>query len=152
MAEPAGWNGDTIEPDITCLHCVDDLARFCREVRAEGRPFTVVLGPIRPEVLARMPRVRAVDVDRRARIRTVVEACGASLFDITSYATLDDACFANSVHLNARGMTAITEQFIRFRRGEMIAKGTPLACNVINIAEGSSIRQRQALAPRPGSE
>jgi hypothetical protein len=151
-ADRQSWSGDTILPDITCLHCVDDLARFCKDVRAQGRPFTVILGPIRPEVLVRMPSVRAVVVDRLARIRTVVKACGASLFDINEYATLDDACFANSVHLNAHGMSAMTEQFVRFRRGENAARGIPLACGVPLAARGSNTGQGQAPAPRPGSE
>jgi len=140
-ADPKAWSGETIDPDLNCLHCVDDLARFCREVRAEGRAFTVVLGPIRPEVLARMPRVQAVDVDRRARIQTVLKGCGGSLFDITDYATLDDACFANSVHLNAFGMSAMTEKFVQFRRGETIARRMPLPCGASPVALGPSARQ-----------
>jgi len=150
-ADHQAWNGDTIFSDITCLHCVDDLARFCKDVRAQGRPFTVVLGPIRPEVLASVPAVRAVDADRRARIRSVVQECGASLFDITEYATLNDTCFANSVHLNAHGMSAMTEQFARFRRGDIAARGLPLACGVPLAAQGSSTSQGQSLAPRHGS-
>jgi hypothetical protein len=152
-ADRQSWSGDTILPDITCLHCVDDLARFCKDVRAHGRPFTVVLGPIRPGVLATMPRVRAVDADRRERIRTIVKACGASLFDVTEYASLDDACFANSVHLNGHGMSAMTEQFVRYRRGEKAAQRIPLPCGGVPlVARGSIAPQAQSPAPRPGSE
>jgi hypothetical protein len=150
-ADPGAWSGDAIVPDIACLHCVDDFAGFCSDVRADGRPFTVVIGPIRPEVLARMPSVRAVDADRRARIRTVVKACGATLFDITEYATLDDSCFANSVHLNGHGMSAMTEQFLRFRRGEKMAQRMPLPCSDVHlVARGSSGRHAQS--SRPDSE
>jgi hypothetical protein len=149
-ADPSAWSGATIGPEINCLHCVDDLARFCKEVRADGRPFTVVIGPIRPEVLAKAPSVRAVDADRRARIRTVAEGCGATLFDITEYATLDDSCFANSVHLNGRGMSAMTEQFVRFRRGEKVAQRMPLPCSVPLVARGS--RGGPSQSSRPGSE
>lgn len=130
------WNGETIVPNIACLHCVDDLRGFCKAVRAKGVPFTVVLGPIRTKVLETMADVRAVDTDRRARIRAVVEECGASFFDITEKFTLDDSCFANSAHLNGRGMSALTEQLARFRRGETAALGASLECGASFAAEG----------------
>lgn len=138
--------------DITCLHCVEDLARFCKDVHAQGHPFTVVLGPTQPEVLASMPTVRAIDIDRRSRIRTVVQECGASLFDITEYATLDDACFANSIHLNGHGMSAMTEEFAKFRRGEIPERGVSLACGAPLAARSVSTGQGQPSAHRSGSE
>lgn len=135
-SDPALWNGDTMTAETTCAHCTDALAAFCTEVRSQGRPFTVVLGPIRQEVLERYPELRAVDDDHRARVRAVVQQCGGTLFDVTSFFTFSDACFANSVHLNARGMYALTEQLEHFRRHETFAKGQLLSCGA---------------APAPGS-
>jgi len=142
-SDKRSWDGDTITSDMACLHCVDDFASFCKEVRAQGHPFTVVLGPIRPGVLASMPNVRALDLDRRKRIRAVVRECGASLFDITDYTTLDDSCFANSIHLNARGMSALTEQFVRVRRGEIPGPSTALTCGAPAADPASGIAQSQ---------
>jgi hypothetical protein len=151
-SDPRLWGGVTIEQNINCLHCVNDLAAFCRDVRSEGRPFTVVVGPIRQGVLAAIPKVRTLDADRRARIRKVAEACGASVFDVSDYMSVDDTCFANSIHLNAPGMRAMTEQFIRFRRGENIDRGTQLTCGTLDLAAGSSANQKKALAFRSVSE
>ena len=128
-ADPVSWNGDNMIAETTCTHCTDALASFCREVRSQGLPFTVVLGPIRDEVLERRPELHAVAEDHRARVRAVVQDCGGTLFDITSFFTLSDACFANSVHLNAQGMYALTEQLERFRRHETLVKGKSLTCS-----------------------
>jgi hypothetical protein len=128
-AEPRLWNGETIFPDITCAHCTENLAAFCDEVRGQGQPFTILLGPIREEVLERYPEIRALDHDRRARINAVVKKCGGAVFDVTQFATLNDACFANSIHLNMHGMRALTEQFVRFRRGDTLPTGMLLSCD-----------------------
>jgi hypothetical protein len=117
-----------------CIRCMDDLAQFCRYVRGVGRPFTVVVGPVRPDVIEQSPRIRAIVADRRAQIRAVVQECNAQLFDITDYATLDDSCFANSLHLNAQGMSAMTAQFERFRQGESARKGMTIPCGGTHVA------------------
>ena len=135
-ADPGAWSGVTID-ETSCRHCVDDLLRFCTEVRSQGKPFTIVLGPIRAEVLQSQPGVRALVADRQARIRHVAQACGASLFDLTEFASMDDTCFANSVHLNAGGMHAITEQFERFRRGESLTRGMAISCTQPSVTHSA---------------
>jgi len=140
--------------DLTphCVRCVSDLAQFCQDVRSEGRPFTVVLGPVRPIDLEGSPRLRAVVADRRAQIRALVQECNATLFDITEYASLDDSCFANSLHLNAQGMSAMTAQLERFRRGESIPKGMALSCGGSHLARAPSMRGEGPSAPQSSSE
>jgi hypothetical protein len=147
---PAGPRAGISEAlDLTphCTRCMGDLAQFCRDVRAEGRPFTIVLGPVLPDVIEQNPRVRAVIADRKEQFRTVAEGCNAQLFDITDYATLDDSCFANSLHLNAQGMSAMTAQLARFRRGESIPKGTTLACGGLHLATASGTQQGSSIVP-----
>ncbi|MGA8491157.1 MAG: SGNH/GDSL hydrolase family protein [Terriglobales bacterium] len=121
-----------------CTRCMSDMAQFCRDVRSAGLPFTVVLGPVRPDVLEQTAKVRAVVADRKAQIRAIVQECKAQLFDITDYATLDNSCFANSLHLNAQGMSAMTAQFERYRRGESIANGTALTCGSRSVRLATS--------------
>jgi hypothetical protein len=133
--DPWAWNGVRIDPETECRHCTDDLERFCSEVRSQGRPFTIVLGPIRDGVLRSFADVRVVVADRRTRIRRLAQACGADLFDLTEFASVDDSCFANSVHLNAGGMHAMTEQFERFRRGESLPKDMTISCAQIPSAQ-----------------
>jgi hypothetical protein len=147
---PAGPRAGISEAlDLTphCTRCMGDLAQFCRDVRAEGRPFTIVLGPVLPDVIRQNPRVRAVIADRKEQFRTVAEGCNAQLFDITDYATLDDSCFANSLHLNAQGMSAMTGQLARFRRGESIPTGMTLTCGALHLAATSGTQQGSSIAP-----
>ncbi len=146
-ADPRAWSGETIDPEMTCLHCTEDLQRFCSEVRSQGRPFTIALGPIREQVLSSMSKVRAVVTDRQARIRSVAEACGAGLFDLTGFARFNDSCFANSVHLNANGMHAMTEQLERFRRGESLARNMEISCAPLPIARSAGGDHAQAPSP-----
>jgi hypothetical protein len=149
-ADPEMWSGSTIATDMTCSHCTDALAAFCSDVRSQGRPFTVVLGPIREEVLENLPEVRNVDNDRRARVQAVLQRCGGTMFDITQYSVLSDACFANAVHLNANGMRALTEQLARFRRGEILVKGMPLSCSVASVsanAKGGEVEDPPGQGP-----
>ena len=137
-----------------CVRCMSDLAQFCRDVRGTGRPFTVVLGPVRPYEIAQNPKVRTIVADRRAQIRAVAQECDAQLFDITDYATLDDSCFANSLHLNAQGMSAMTAQLVRFRRGEAIPKGMALTCGGggLDLVTSSGNRRQTASAAQARSE
>lgn len=132
-SEPRLWNGDAIVPELACEHCTDDLLSYCTEVKSRGLPFTVILGPLREPVLERKPEVRVVDLDRRTRIRSVLEQCGGTLFDASEYATFDDSCFADSAHLNSHGMRTLTQLFIEFRRGQLSAQNPRLSCmtNVI---------------------
>ena len=136
--------GEALDLNPHCVRCMSDLAQFCRDVRGTGRPFTVVLGPVRPDVIEQSPKIRAVVADRKAQIRAVVQECNAQLFDITDYATLDDSCFANSLHLNAQGMSAMTAQLVRFRRGESIPKGMTLTCG----SKASAWQHRPYKPPR----
>jgi hypothetical protein len=145
--DPGAWSGVTIDPDTNCRHCTDDLLYFCGEVRSQGKPFTIVLGPIRAAVLRSKPEVRAVVTDRQVRIRQVAQACGASLFDLTGFASVDDSCFANSVHLNAGGMHAMTEQLERFRRGESPERGMAISCAPIPVARSAAGSQFGARLP-----
>jgi hypothetical protein len=126
--------GEALDLTPRCQHCMSELAEFCRDVRSLGRPFTVVLGPVRPDVIEHNPRIRAVVAERRAQIRAVVQECNAQLFDITDYATLDNSCFANSFHLNAQGMSAMTEEFERFRQRELAHKAITIKCNGSQVA------------------
>jgi hypothetical protein len=146
-ADPRQWSGETIELALTCLHCTDDLARYCTDVRSQRRSFSIVLGPIRAEVLERMDKVRAVVADRRARIQEVARGCGATLFDLTEYARISDSCFANSVHLNAHGMHALTEQLVRYRRGESLARGMGISCEALPLAGSTSAMHAEARSP-----
>jgi hypothetical protein len=146
-AESRAGIGEALDLNPHCARCMSDLARFCQDVRGVGRPFTVVLGPVRPDVIEQSPEIRAVVADRRAQIQAVVQECNAQLFDITDYATLDDSCFANSLHLNAQGMSAMTAQLVRFRRGESIPKGMALTCGGLHLAAPSGTdRQRASIA------
>jgi hypothetical protein len=129
-----------------CTRCMSDLAQFCQDVRREGRPFTIVLGPVLPDVIEQDPGVRTVIADRKEQFRTVAEGCNAQLFDITDFATLDDSCFANSLHLNAQGMSAMTAQLVRFRRGESIPKGMALTCGGLHLASTSGTQQGSSIA------
>jgi hypothetical protein len=135
-----------------CVGCMSDLAQFCRDVRGVGRPFTVVLGPVRPNVMEQNPKIRAVIADRRAQIQAVVQECNAQLFDITDYATVDDSCFANSLHLNAQGMSAMTAQFVRFRRGDSIPKGAALTCGGPPLAATSGEAEQRTSKARARSD
>jgi hypothetical protein len=147
-AEARAGIAEAFELNPYCARCTSDLAQFCRDVRGAGRPFTVVLGPVRPDVIEQSPRIRAIVADRKAQIRAVVQECNAQLFDITNYATLDDSCFANTLHLNAQGMSAMTAQLVRFRRGESIPKGMALTCGGLPLATTSGKGpQRSSIAP-----
>jgi len=146
-AGPRAGISEAIDLNPHCTRCMSDLAQFCRDVRRDGRPFTIVLGPVLPDVIEQNPRVRAVIADRKEQFRTVAEGCDAQLFDITDYATLDDSCFANSLHLNAQGMGAMTAQLARFRRGESIPKGTTLTCGGLHLATTSGTHQGSLIAP-----
>jgi hypothetical protein len=121
-----------------CTYCMSDLSQFCQDVRKEGLPFTIVLGPVLPSIIERDARVRTVIADRKEQFRAVAERCNGQLFDITDYATLDDSCFANSLHLNAQGMSVMTAQLESFRRGELISKGKTLTCGSLNLATMSA--------------
>jgi hypothetical protein len=146
-AQSGAAMGEVIDPDPNCVRCLSDLAQFCQDVRAAGRPFTVVLGPVRSDVIEGMPKVRALAAARRAQIRAVVQECKATLFDISEYAALDDSCFANSIHLNAQGMSAMTAQLVRFRRGESIPKRMTIPCGGPHVARASRAAGEEASAP-----
>jgi hypothetical protein len=137
-AGPRVGFSEALDLNPHCTRCMGDLAQFCRDVRREGRPFTIVLGPVLPGVIEQNPRVHAVIADRKEQFYTVAEGCNAQLFDIADYATLDDSCFANSLHLNAQGMSAMTAQLARFRRGESIPKGMTLTCGGLHLATTST--------------
>jgi hypothetical protein len=143
---------DALDLNPHCVRCMTDLAQFCRDVRGVGLAFTVVLGPVRPDVIEQSPKIRAVIADRRAQIRALVQECDAQLFDITDYASLDDSCFANSLHLNAEGMRAMTAQLVRFRRGDSIPKGTALTCGGLPSAKTFGTAVQRASIARASSE
>lgn len=138
--------GEALDLDVQCTRCMNDLAQFCRDVRGAGRPFTVVLGPVQPDVIEQNPRIRAVVADRKEQIRSLVEGCKARLFDVTDYARLDDSCFANPLHLNAGGMSAMTAQFERFREGELSWQGKTISCGSPRLARVSRLDGRNASA------
>ncbi len=141
-AGPHAGISEALDLSPHCTRCMSDLLRFCRDVRKEGLPFTIVLGPVLPDVVEQNPRVRDVIADRKEQFRNVAEQCGAQLFDITDYATLDDSCFANSLHLNEQGMNAMTAQLLRFRRGESIPKGMTLNCGGFRLATAAQTSQK----------
>ncbi len=151
-AGPRAGISEALDLNPHCTRCMSDLSQFCRDVRREGQPFTIVLGPVLPDVIEQNPRVRAVIADRKEQFRTVAEGCNAQLFDITDYATLEDSCFANSLHLNAHGMSAMTAQLVRFRRGESIPKGMTLTCGGLDLATTSGKGQRGSSIARPNSD
>lgn len=152
IAGPRIGIGDALDLNPHCVRCMDDLAQFCKDVRSVGRPFTVVLGPVQPDVIAGDPRIRAVIADRGAQIRAAVRECNARLFDITDYATLDNSCFANSLHLNAQGMSAMTAQLVRFRRSEAIPKGTVISCGDLHTARTSGTGRQEVRMAQAGSK
>ena len=146
-AESRAGIGEALDLNPHCVRCMSDLAQFCRDVRGAGLPFTVVLGPVRPDMIEQSPKIRAVIADRRAQIRALVQECDAQLFDVTDYASLDDSCFANTLHLNAQGMSAMTAQLVRSRRGESIPKGAALTCGGPPLATTSgTLGQRASIA------
>jgi hypothetical protein len=145
-AGPQAGISEALDLSSHCTRCMGDLAQFCRDVRAQGRPFTIVMGPVLPDVIEQDPRLRTAIADRKEQFRAVAEGCNAQLFDITDYAALDDSCFANSLHLNAQGMTVMTAQLARFRRGESIPKRTTLTCGGLHLAT-SGARQGSSVAP-----
>ena len=135
-----------------CVRCMSDVGQFCRDVRSAGLPFTLVVGPVRPDLLATVPSVREVVAQRKAQLRSLVQECNGTLFDITDYASLDESCFANTLHLNAPGMRAMTGQFVRFRRGEKIPKGMVLSCGGSPVVPSAHSGRETATALRPPSE
>lgn len=148
VAESRAGVTEAFDLNPHCVRCTTDLAQFCRDVRSENRAFTVVLGPVFPGVINQNPNIRAAIADRKQQIQAVVQECHGRLFDITDYASVDDSCFANSLHLNAQGMTAMTAQFERFRRGESIPKGTSITCGSgIHLATSPSSMQGVSSAP-----
>jgi hypothetical protein len=151
-AGPRAGISEALDLTPHCTHCMSDLAQFCRDVRSKGRPFTVVLGPVLPDVIEQNPRVRAVIADRREQFRAVVQACNAQLFDVTDYATVDDSCFANPLHLNAQGMSAMTALLVRFRRGESIPKGIALTCGSLHLAATSGNERKGSTIAGASSE
>jgi hypothetical protein len=138
-AGPRARISEALDLSPHCTRCMSDLSQFCRAVRSRGEPFTIVLGPVLPDLIDQDPKVRAVIADRKEQFRVVAEGCNAQLFDITDYATLDDSCFANSLHLNAQGMSAMTAQLVRFRRGESISKGMNITCSGLHLATTSGM-------------
>jgi len=135
-----------------CSHCMRDLAQFCTDVRRDGRPFTIVVGPILSEAIEGDPRLRSVIADRKQQLRTLAEGCNAQLFDVTDYATVDDSCFANSMHLNAQGMSVMTEELARFRRGNSVSTRA-LTCNSgLHLASGSGVVPRESATVRPDTD
>jgi hypothetical protein len=151
-AESRAGIAEALDLNPHCVRCMTDLAQFCRDVRGAGRPFTVVLGPVRPDVIEQSPEIRAVIADRKAQIRAVAQECNAQLFDITDYATLDNSCFANSLHLNAEGMSAMTAQLVRFRVGESIPKGAAFTCGGPPLATTSGTAWQRASIARARSD
>lgn len=141
----------TFDMSPHCTRCMSDVAQFCRDVRSEGRFFTIVLGPVLPDVIEHNPGVRAVIADRTEQVRLVAKKCEAQLFDITDYAHLDESCFANSLHLNAEGMSAMTAQLFRFRRGDSLPRGMRLNCDGdgLHLARTSAAKPESAI-PRSG--
>lgn len=137
-AESRRGIGEALDLNPHCERCMSDLAQFCRDVRSAGRPFTVLLGPVQPDVIEQSQKIRSVVADRKAQVRALAEECNARLFDVTDYATLDDSCFANALHLNAQGMNAMTAQFERFRQGESASRGTTIPCGGPRLAGVSS--------------
>jgi len=148
---PSGID-EALDLSSSCVRCMSDLVRYCQDVRGAGRSFTVVMGPVRPDVIEDMPKVRAVVAERRKQIRSAVQSCGATLFDITEYATIDGSCFANSLHLNAQGMRTLTAQFVRFRRGDPAPKGTVLSCGGSPTVRASNSGQETASGSRNNTE
>jgi hypothetical protein len=103
-------------------------------------------------VLEENPRVRAVITDRKQQFLRIAEGCNAKLFDITDYAAVDDSCFANSLHLNSQGMTAMTAQLARFRRGDSIANGTLTCGGGLHLATTSTTVQQRSSISGAGSK
>jgi hypothetical protein len=128
--DPQRWAASNIFAG-GCDHCMDDLAGMCREVRADGRPFALVLPPVRLDVLARRQDLRAMHEDRRVRISAVMRECGGVFFDVGESTAFDDSCFADFAHLNARGMDAMTGLLTRFRRGERVESESMVTCDVL---------------------
>ena len=143
---------EALDLSPSCARCMDDLSQFCRNVRKEGKSFTIVLGPVLPDIVDQDPRVRAVIANRKEQFRALAKGCDAQLFDVTDFAALDDSCFANSLHLNAQGMSAMTAQLERFRRGELMSKGTSLVCGGLHLATTSGTGKQQASLVRAKSD
>lgn len=148
VAESRAGTSEALDLSPHCVRCMTDIAQFCRDVGSEDRHFTVVLAPVLPGVISQSPKLRAVVADRKQQIQAMVQECHARLFDITDYARVDDSCFANSLHLNAQGMSAMTAQFERFRRGESIPKGTAITCGS-GVHLATSVKGKEGISTPP---
>ncbi len=123
------WNDvNAVAVERQCLHCLDGVEAYCSAVTRSGLPFTLFLAPLQPAALDLRPDLRAADADRRSRLKDTVHRCGGTLFDAPEFATFADACFEDAVHLNARGMRAVTRLLEQVRRGDTPARRAALDC------------------------
>lgn len=123
------WNDvDAVVVERQCDHCVEAVETYCTAVTGSGLPFTLFLAPLQPRALDLRPDLRAVDADRRARLKDSIHRCGGVLFDTSEHAAFADACFEDAVHLNARGMRAVTTLFEQVRRGDTPARKAAVDC------------------------
>lgn len=128
VSDPDHLTASVLETESFCQDCMTDLKNLCEDVRADGRDFTVVLGPVQLSAIQDLQRHQDMRADRRARIRQTVEACGGDLFDAGDFAPFEDACFADYSHLNRRGMAIFSEMLSRYRAGDFIAPSDTVRC------------------------
>ena len=123
------WNDvNAVAVERQCDHCVEGVEAYCTEVTQSDLPFTLFLAPLQPRALDLRPDLRAVGADRRARLKDAVRRCGGVLFDASEHAAFADACFEDAVHLNARGMRAVTTLFEQVRRGDTPTRKAAVDC------------------------
>ncbi len=128
VSDPDHLTASGLGTESFCQDCMNDLESLCEDVRADGRDFTVVLGPVQLSAIQDLQRHQDMRVDRRARIRQTVEACGGNLFDAGDFAPFEDACFADYSHLNRRGMTIFSEMLSRYMAGNFTAPSDTVRC------------------------
>ena len=128
--DSARWNGIGLLKAGGCAHCLQQVRSMCEDVTRSGRQFILVAPPISPYIGARRPDI----VERYDRGRQIMSqlmsACHGALFDIGAMASLDDDCFADFEHLNARGARAVTQLFVQGRQPGAAADARPISCQV----------------------
>jgi hypothetical protein len=132
------WNPVNLSAQDGCLHCGEMLTKMCAEVRGSGGDFTLVVPPLSPYVQGRRPDVRARYAQGRERMRAIIDACHGKMFDAEAMADFSDECFVDFEHLNAKGMRALTEIFVQWRKSGPPAKRTFVTCDETFARKGGS--------------
>ncbi len=123
------WNAVGLADDGGCRRCGATLAAVCQEAVRGGHDFTLIMPPLTRYIRSHRSDVEARYQRGRGVMKAVMAACGGHMFDAGSVATFDDGCFVDFEHLNARGMRALTELFIQWRRTGTLPPKRSVSCS-----------------------